>query len=182
VGDINSLADYKIALHNPEFAKYIYQNLKSFQITSNNSILREGLEYSWGSTNAFLGVSLQSILYKRLTGSKEFDSLNIFQRDYILGRNPWGVSFIYNIGTNFSKNLHSQVAFFNKGYLPGALTAGPAPSKLLKKYKIDRINHYYDEFNSDQIEYFDDRMDYITNEPTIIGNATALFVFGCFSN
>ena len=182
VGDINSLADYKIALHNPEFAKYIYQNLKSFQITSNNSILREGLEYSWGSTNAFLGVSLQSILYKKLTGSKEFDSLNIFQRDYILGRNPWGVSFIYNIGTNFSKNLHSQVAFFNKGYLPGALTAGPAPSELLKKYKIQRINHYYDEFNSDQIEYFDDRMDYITNEPTIIGNATALFVFGCFSN
>ena len=181
VGDINSLAHYKIALYNPEFAKYIYQNLKSFKITSNNSILREGLDYSWGSTNAFLGISLQSILYKRLTGSKEFDSLSIFQRDYILGKNPWGVSFIYNIGTNFSKNLHSQVAFFNKGYLPGALTAGPAPSRLLENYKIKRSNHYYDEFNSAQIEYFDDRMDYITNEPTIVGNATALFVFGCFS-
>ena len=28
VGDINSLAHYKIAKYNPDFSKYIYQNLK----------------------------------------------------------------------------------------------------------------------------------------------------------
>ena len=181
VGDINSLTHYKIALHNPDFAKYIYQNLKHSKKTSDESFLREGLEYSWGTTNSFLGVSLQAILYKKLTGSNEFDSLNIYQRDYILGRNPWGISFINNIGTVFSKNLHSQVAFFNNGYLSGALTAGPAPSNLLEKYKIQRLNND-NEFNSADIKYFDDRMDYITNEPTIVGNATALFVFGVLSN
>ena len=181
VGDINSLADYKIAKHYPDFAKYIFQNLKHFKNTSNNSFLREGLSYSWGTTNALLGVSLQSILYKNLTGSTEFDSLAIFQRDYILGRNPWGVSFIYNVGSNFTKNLHSQVAFFNGGYLPGALTAGPAPTNLLDNYKIQRINKNYKLFNTDSVKYYDDRFDYITNEPTIIGNATALFVFGFFS-
>jgi len=182
VGDINSLVHYKIALHNPDFVKYIYQNLNQYRKTSNKSFLHEGLKYSWGTTNTFLGVSLQSILYKKLTGSNEFDSLNIFQRDYILGRNPWGVSFVYNIGTNFVKNLHSQVAFFNNGYLPGALTAGPSPSNLLENYKIQRMDNDYNEFNSDEVEYFDDRMDYITNEPTIVGNATALFVFGFFSD
>ena len=181
VGDINSLTHYKIALHNPDFAEYIYQNLKHSKKTSDESFLREGLEYSWGTTNSFLGVSLQAILYKKLTGYNEFDSLNIYQRDYILGRNPWGISFIYNIGTAFSKNLHSQVAFFNNGYLPGAITAGPAPSNLLEKYKIQRLNND-NEFNSADIKYFDDRMDYITNEPTIVGNATALFVFGVLSN
>jgi hypothetical protein len=181
VGDINSLAHYKISIHNPDFAKYIYQNLKHSKKTSDESFLREGLEYSWGTTNSFMGVSLQVILYKKLTGSNEFDSLNIYQRDYILGRNPWGISFIYNIGTKFSKNLHSQVAFFNNGYLPGALTAGPAPSNLLGKYKIQRLNND-NEFNTADIKYFDDRMDYITNEPTIVGNATALFVFGVLSN
>ncbi len=181
VGDINSLSHYKIALHNSDFTKYIYQNLKHSKKTSDISFLREGLQYSWGTTNSFLGVSLQTILYKKLTGSEEFDSLNIYQRDYVLGRNPWGISFIYNIGTKFSKNLHSQVAFFNSGYLPGALTAGPAPSNLLEKYKIQRQNTD-DDFNSHLIKYFDDRMDYITNEPTIVGNATALFVFGVLSN
>lgn len=181
VGDMNSLAHYKLALHNPDFAKYIFQNLKHFEKKSSKSFLREGLEYSWGTTNSFLGVSLQSILYKKLTGSIEFDSLNIYQRDYILGRNPWGISFIYNIGKKFSTNLHSQVGFFNDGYLPGALAAGPASSGILENYKIQRLSDK-NEFNSKEIKYFDNRMDYVTNEPTIVGNATALFVFGFFSN
>jgi hypothetical protein len=181
VGDINSLAHYKIAQYNQDFEKYIYENLRHSKNKSDKSFLREGLDYSWGTTSTFLGVSLQSILYKKLTNSTEFDSLNIFQRDYILGRNPWGISFIYNIGSNFSKNLHSQVAFFNNGYLPGALAAGPAPSFILEKFLIQRIKQNYTEFNSNETKYFDDRMDYITNEPTIVGNATALFVFGCLS-
>jgi len=120
-------------------------------------------------------------LYKRLTGSNEFDSLNTFKRDYILGKNPWGMSFIYNIGSNFPKHLHSQIAFFHKGYLPGALSAGPAPIKIIEKYSINRKNFDYDNFNLQDVKYFDDEMDFITNEPTIVGNATALFVFGSLS-
>ena len=71
--------------------------------------------------------------------------------------------------------------YFNKGYLPGGLAAGPAPKDILDNYKITRINYSLDEFNSDKVKYYDDRLDYITNEPTIVGNATALFVFGYFS-
>jgi endoglucanase len=148
---------------------------------SNKELFNEGLDYSWGTTNTFLGISLQSLLYKKLTGSNEFDSLAIFQRDYVLGKNPWGISFIYNIGTKSSKNLHSQVAFFNKGYLPGGLSAGPAPATILEKYKINHSDKSFSQFNSDMVKYYDDRMDFITNEPTIVGNATALFVFGCYS-
>ncbi len=181
-GDINSLADYKIAKHNVDFAKYIYQNLKHFKKRSDSTLFREGLAYSWGTTNSLLGICLQSILYKRLTGSNEFDSLSVYQRDFILGRNPWSISFIYGIGSTFAKNLHSQVAFFNNGYLPGALTAGPAPTQILNDFKIDGNNPEYEIFNTDSVKYYDDRFDYITNEPTIIGNATALFVFGFYSN
>ena len=177
-GDINSLADYRIAQHIPRFAEYIYNNLDAFNIYKEKSIFREGMEFSWGSTNSFLGIVIQNILYKKLTGKTTFDSLATYQKDYILGRNPWGLSFIYDIGTVFPKHLHSQIAYFHNGYLPGALTAGPAPESLLKDYKIKRTNFQYDKFNSADVKYYDDRMDYITNEPTIVGNATALFVFG----
>lgn len=180
VSDINSLAHYKIVKYNPEFAKYIKQNLIHSQNHSKIDLFKVGLDYSWGTTNSLLGISLQSILYKKITGSIEFDSLAEFQRDFILGKNPWGISFIYSIGKKFSKNLHSQVAFFNKGYLPGGLSAGPAPLSILEKYNIKRV-YKNDEFNSDFVKYYDDRMDFITNEPTIVGNATALFVFGCYS-
>ena len=181
-GDINSLAHYRIAKVNSRFKDYIYNNLAAFNANKNKSPFMEGLAFTWGSTNSFLGVALQAILYKGLTHSNEFDSLAVFQRDYILGRNPWGLSFIYNIGKESVRNLHSQVAYFHNGYLPGGLSAGPAPMSVLKDFKIDRTNSKYDFFNTDSVKYYDDRNDYITNEPTISGNATAVFVYGYYSN
>jgi len=179
-GDINSLADYKLGTLIPRYSEYLKNNLEHFTNNSKESVFGEGMPYSWGTTNSFLGVSLQSILYKKLTGSTTFDSLAAIQRDYILGRNPWGVSFIYNIGRVFPKYLHSQVAYFNNGYLPGALSSGPAPISILNNYKIDRENISFNYFNSDSVKFYDDKFDYITNEPTIVGNATALFVFGYY--
>jgi hypothetical protein len=125
---------------------------------------------------------LQSILYKNLTGTNHFDSLAVEQRDYVLGRNPWGVSFIYNTGTVFTKHFHSQIAYFNGGYLPGALSAGPAPESILKNYKFINSSHVYDLFNTDFVKYYDDTSNYITNEPTISSNATAVFVYGYYSD
>ncbi len=181
-GNINSLADYRLGKIEPRFSKYILNNLISFNSNKDSSIFNEGLAYSWGTTNALLGAALQAILYKNITGSSKFDSLATDQRDYVLGRNPWGLSFIYNLGTDFPKHFHSQVAYFHGGYLPGALSAGPAPESILKQYQIKRENHIYDLFNSEAIKYFDDWSDYVTNEPTITGNATALFVYGYYSS
>ncbi|MFO7526932.1 MAG: glycoside hydrolase family 9 protein [Ignavibacteriaceae bacterium] len=178
-GNINSLAHFKIAQFNPEYITYIRNNLDHYSLKSSNSIFREATEYTWGTTNSFLGASLQSILYKKLTEKNDYDSLMIFQRDFVLGRNAWGVSFIYNIGSSYSKNLHSQVGFFNNGYLPGALSSGPAPISILNEHKLTSQESI---FNTSETKYYDDFMNYITNEPTIVGNATALFVFGYFSS
>ena len=181
-GDMNSLAHYKIARFNSRYLQYIYNNLIVFDRYKNLSAFNEGLNFTWGTTNSLLGVALQAILFKKLTGNTQFDSLAFYQRDYILGRNPWGLSFIYNIGTVFARHLHSQVAYFNSGYLPGGLSAGPAPLSVLNKYKIDRTDSTYNYFNTDSVKYFDDRNDYITNEPTIGSNATAVFVYGYYSD
>lgn len=182
IGNINSLAHFKIAKYEPDFSKYIYQTIKHCLDHSRKCTFNESFDYSWGTTNTFLGAALQIILFKKLTGSTEFDSLFINQRDYILGRNPWGKSFIYNIGSNSIRNLHSQIAFFNNGYLPGGLSAGPAPISILNDYKIKRQKMDLKDFNSNDVEYYDDAGDYICNEPTISSNATALFVFGFLSN
>jgi hypothetical protein len=180
-GNINSLADYRVAQFVPRFANYIINNLQQFEQNSAKSVFGLGLPYTWGTTNSLLGVSLQAILYKDLTGINAFDTLAEAQRDFVLGRNPGGLSFIYGLGKLFPRHFHSQVAFFHGGYLPGALSAGPAPVDVLKRYKIERSDHMYDIFNSDSVKYYDDRADYITNEPTITGNATALFVYGYYS-
>ena len=129
-GDINSLAHYRLALHFPEFSRYIKINLHSFSEGMKGSSFNEGTDYSWGTTTTFLGISFQAILLKDLDESVSVDSLMILPHYFVLGRNLWGLSFIHNIGTNFPVHQHSQVGYFNNGYLPGVLSPGPAPSHL----------------------------------------------------
>ena len=180
-GDINGLAHFRIAQHNRRFINYLEKNLIHFDENMRQSIYGEGAAFSWGTTTTFLGIGLKAILFKKLTGSDRYDNLLASQRDYVLGKNPWGISFIYNIGENHTKNFHHQVAYFLNGYLPGGIAAGPAPKKILDNYNIERKNFIYNAFNSDDVIYYDDRSDYITNEPTIFTNATAIFLFGVLS-
>lgn len=176
-GDINALAHFRIAQYFPEYGNYILNNLNAFNNNKNGNLYNQGAAFSWGTTHTMLGIVFQAMLWSQLTNSHQFDSLIVTQLDYIFGKNPWGLSFVYQFGTNYAKHFHSQVAYFNKGYLPGAIAAGPAPKSVLDNYKIDREDKRPNEFNSDDVFYFDDRMDYITNEPTIVTNATAIFVF-----
>jgi hypothetical protein len=86
---------------------------------------------------------------------------------------------VQGFGWKYPKNLHSQIAFFNKGRLPGGLAAGPVSREKLNLYKISfERKDEYELFQTDAAVYRDDRMDFITNEPTIVANATAVFVLG----
>lgn len=182
-GDINSYADFRIAKIDSVFRKYIYSNLIRFSRDSKSNIFSEAISNTWGTNSANLGVALQVILWQDLSGDDTFSKLALAQRDYILGKNPWGISFIYDIGTESTKHFHSQVAYFNNGRLTGAVAAGPISKKKLNRYNIEYENSYdkYAVFQTDNSFYRDDRMDYITNEPTITANATAVFVFGYYS-
>ncbi|KAA0255150.1 MAG: hypothetical protein EDM75_10715 [Chlorobiota bacterium] len=179
-GNINSLAQYRVAKYSNEMKQLIENNLVAFNDNRKKMPFGEGTSFSWGTTHTYLGISMQAILFRDLTKSNLYDSLATYQRDYVLGKNPWGVSFIYNIGSRFTRYFHSQVAHFNGGYLPGAIAAGPAPAEILKGYEIPRTNFMYDKFNSPDVKYYDDRHDYVTNEPTIVSNATGVFVFSHF--
>lgn len=181
-GDINSLAHYRLAKFDARFADYIRKNLTEFNNKKENNLFGKGAELSWGTNNVLLGISLQNILLKRLTNESTFDTLSVYQRDFVLGRNPWGISFIFNAGKNYSRSFHHQINSI-KGKLPGGFAAGPASKEFLKNYNIQYEKaDAYSKFQTDDVYYRDDRMDYVTNEPTITGNATAIFVFGSSSN
>ncbi len=181
-GNINAVAHYRLASIDKKYIEYILKNLDQFNKTKSTNLFGEGATLTWGTNNTLLGISLQNILWKRLTNNNRYDSLEVFQRDYILGRNPWGISFIYKVGKKYTQHFHSQIAYF-KGELPGGFAAGPASKEFLKKYDIQvSDNDEFKMFQTENAVYRDDRMDYITNEPTITGNATAIFVFGNFKN
>ncbi len=181
-GDINALAHFKLAKFFPKYKDYIEKNLELFNKNKNGNFFGKGAALSWGTNVTLLGIALQEILYRKLTAVTRYDSLAALQRDFVLGRNPWGISFVSGFGENYTKNFHNQIAYLT-GKLPGGFAAGPATQEFVDKAKIrfDKTDKYA-KFQSPEMYYRDDREDYITNEPTITGNATAIFVFGAYSN
>lgn len=180
-GNINSLAHFRLAKIIPKYADYIKLNLDEFNRKKNTNLFGKGVALSWGTNVTLLGITLQSILYKNLKNEAFYDTVSSFSRDYILGRNQWGISFIQGIGKNFTRNFHHQISHF-KGRLPGGFAAGPASKEFVEKSKmpLDKVDKYA-RFQSNDSYYRDDRNDYVTNEPTITGNATAIFVYGVLS-
>jgi hypothetical protein len=181
-GNINSLAHYRIASYISRFKEYLEKNLTQFNKNHKQNLFGKATNPSWGTNVTLAGVALQNILYKKISGNTTFDSVSISQRDFILGKNPWGISFISGYGKNFTKNFHHQIAYFKKN-LPGGFAAGPASKDFVDNAKItfEKSDKYF-KFQSKEDFYRDDRMDYITNEPTISGNSTAIFVFGVLSS
>lgn len=181
-GDINSFAHYRLTAFDKRFIKYLENNLTNFSDNSTKNLFNEGVALRWGSNNTMLGVALQNILYKKLTGKNTFKKLEIEHRDYILGRNQWGISFISQVGYDYPRHFHHQVSYLKKINLPGGFAAGPVSKSYLDSQKIEYENNdRFVKFQTEDACYRDDRMDYITNEPTISANATAIFVMGFYS-
>ncbi len=181
-GDINSFLHFRLADFEPRFIDYLKKTVDHFNEVKKKNLFGTISDYGWGSNNTILGIALQAILLKKISKNVLYDSLIIYQRDFIFGRNQWGVSFISNIGFDFAKNFHSQIAFLNKTTLPGAIAAGPVSKNSFNKYKIlIESSDRFKRFQTSDAVYYDDRIDYVTNEPTISANATGLFVIGWFS-
>jgi endoglucanase len=133
---------------------------------------------TWGTTMVVAGVAVEALLYERLTGRADFVPLALTQRDFLFGANPWGVSFVGGLGAVFPSDFHHQVACLTGGgALPGAMAEGPAPPAVFDAQKIELASpDEYAEFQSERGVYHDDRHDYVTNEPTLTANATALLL------
>jgi hypothetical protein len=95
-------------------------------------------------------------------------------RDYLLGRNPWGASFVSGFGPrNPRKVPHWSAAFGTNP--PGAVVGGPAPLKTIRAEGI-RPGGPLRIFNGTAV-YEDARGNYVTSEPTIDATATAVLLF-----
>lgn len=181
-GDLSSLAHYRLSKIDTAFIEFIKTSLEHYKRNSEKKLFEEPVSFKWGTNNTLLGVLLKSQLYEKLTGDKSYRALGTSQRDYVLGKNPWGICFLTGFGKTYSKSLHHQISILKKKELPGGFAAGPVSKDIVRNYNINysRVDRFY-RFQSDSAYYRDEAMDYVTNEPTIVGNATAIFVMGNLS-
>lgn len=180
-GNISTFAHFKLTKYDPSFISFIEQGLVFFNSNRNSKLFGETVTLGWGSNVTQSGTAIQAMLYAKSTKNNKFDSLNISVRDYLLGKNQWGISFVSKTGTIYSRHFHHQVSDIKKIKLPGGFAAGPTSKNSLESYQLPFAKRdKYARFQTEFAYYRDDKMDYVTNEPTIIGNAMAILLFGYF--
>ncbi|MBI3586771.1 MAG: glycoside hydrolase family 9 protein [Ignavibacteriales bacterium] len=161
------------------------QGLLKAQKKAEQNAFRYGVPFIWVSNNLATGLITQAIWYKKMSGSNEFDGLLFAARDWLLGRNPWGQSFIIGIPERGSHptDPHSVVTKELGIRLTGALVDGPVYGSIFNNLKGLRLtkDDRFAKFQSSAVVYHDDIGDYSTNEPTIDGTASLLYIFAYFS-
>lgn len=96
-------------------------------------------------------------------------------RDYLLGRNPWGASFVVGFGPLTPRRVHHWASVLGgSGNPPGAVVGGPAPLREFREQNL-RPGGPLRIFNS-TIAYEDSRADYVTSEPTLDGCASVILL------
>ncbi|MGA9294553.1 MAG: glycoside hydrolase family 9 protein [Ignavibacteriaceae bacterium] len=148
---------------------------KEIKIKNDAFYLSSG--YTWGTTALFTGDAQKAIMYYYLTSDKSFLHIATNERDYLLGRNNWGVSFVCGVGTNYPLNGHSQIdslCCMQKG----AVVGGPAEkSSWLKEFPDLNINNDKYKMFQSNIVYHDNRQDYYCNEAALDYTSPSVFLF-----
>jgi hypothetical protein len=142
-----------------------------------------GVPFIWCSSNLVTAMVNHCLLYERMTGDRTYHSFMIANRDWLLGRNPWGISHFVGVPEHGNTPLypHDPIAHLADMEITGGLIDGPVYGSIFNQLKglvLERPDTYAP-FQSERVVYHDDRGDYSTNEPIMDGTANAtLFMSG----
>lgn len=139
-----------------------------------------GIPFIWCSNNLTTSFAIQCYWYKQLTGDKTYDGLEQANFDWLFGCNPWGTSMVYGLPSWGDSPVDPHSAFTRiKNYpIDGGLVDGPVYTSIyknligIKLYQPDE----YEQFQSGLAVYHDDYGDYSTNEPTMDGTASLIYL------
>ncbi|MET0573755.1 MAG: glycoside hydrolase family 9 protein [Pedobacter agri] len=139
-----------------------------------------GIPFIWCSNNLTASFAIQCSWYADLTGDKSFMELEQANFDWLFGCNPWGTSMVYGLPSWGDTPIDPHSAFTHlKNYpIDGGLVDGPVYTNIYNSLigiKLSDADEYA-EFQSDLAVYHDDYGDYSTNEPTMDGTASLIYL------
>ena len=140
---------------------------------------RNGIPAIWCSNNLTVAMLTQCILYRQLTGDRQYEKMEGALRDWLFGCNPWGVSMVVELplGGVYPLEPHSFMINEHVGNTTGGLVDGPVYDTIfgsLRGVHLDGGNDYA-RFQPGRRVYHDCTHDYSTNEPTMDGTASLTF-------
>ncbi len=161
-------------------AGYYKTGLQKVWAKAINNAFYRGVPFIWCSNNLTTSFAIQCLWYKQMTNDKQFEELEQANIDWLFGCNPWGTSMVYGLPSWGDTPVDPHSAFTHlKNYpIDGGLVDGPVYGSIygnligIRLYEPDE----YAPFQSKLAVYHDDYGDYSTNEPTMDGTASLIYL------
>lgn len=177
-GDLAAFAAFRVSHHSRLGSEMLVNAAAMFDSSSaGDSYGYPVADYPWGSTGVVSGIGDLALLAGLAKRGQDFRALALRQRDFLLGTNPFSVSFVAGIGEDYPRALHHQIGMLANTQIPGAVAGGPVSAEVFATYKIavDSADRFQP-LQTSRYVYHDDRNDYLCNEPTISTNAQTLLL------
>jgi endoglucanase len=150
-----------------------------WQKAKSNAFYR-GIPFIWCSNNLTVSFAIQCYWYRQLSGDTTYMQLEQACFDWIFGCNPWGTSMVYGLpsAADTPTDPHSAFTHLKNYAIDGGLVDGPVYTSIYKNLiGIQLFNEdEYSLYQSDLAVYHDDYGDYSTNEPTMDGTASLIYL------
>ena len=159
-------------------AAYYREGIERCVRAGDKNPYRLGIPFIWCSNNLIVALVTQCLLYERMTGDARYHDFAAKQRDWLLGRNPWGYTMFTEIGSTYPRDTHLMTTQLTKRTVRGGLVDGPVYERIFKSLKGVTITEpdLLAQFQG-QAVYHDDSQDYSSNEPTMDGTASAILLW-----
>jgi endoglucanase len=140
----------------------------------------------WGTAGRACGAGSLCLLAAPLLHDSTLTDLARAQRDYLLGCNSFGESFLIGAGQRYPHHPHHPLAQLGPLPLVGAVVGGPAPlalweSEPMKEGMGKEFTPDDPGLQSAAAVYHDDVGDWVTNEPALDYSADALFLLAAYA-
>ncbi|MBR1882426.1 MAG: glycoside hydrolase family 9 protein [Muribaculaceae bacterium] len=168
-----------------EFLRNMKAGIERVQERAADHPFMWGIPGIWCSNNLTVAMLTQCILYRQLTGDRQFEEMEGSLRDWLFGCNPWGTSMVVGLPEEgvYPRATHSNWVFEQKGHPVGGLVDGPVYATIFNSLTgvniSDDMPHVtpnaYEDVQPGDVVYHDNSHDYSTNEPTMDGTASLVF-------
>ncbi|MGN5954574.1 glycoside hydrolase family 9 protein [Sphingobacterium lactis] len=169
-----------------EALKYYKQGIEQVWNRAKENMFYRGVPFIWCSNNLTTSFAIQCIWYREQSQDKQFEELEQANIDWLFGLNPWGTSMVYGFPSDGDTPVdpHSAFTYLHNYPIDGGLVDGPVYSNIYKNLIGIKLNNpdEYAEFQSDLVVYHDDFGDYSTNEPTMDGTASLIYLLSAKEN
>lgn len=186
-----NLGHYELAKLAPQKNKndllnYYKKGISEVWNRAKENAFYRGVPFIWCSNNLTVSFIIQCLWYAELSGDESYLELAQANIDWLFGVNPWGASMIYGFpeGADTPKDPHSAFTQLEGYPIDGGLVDGPVYTDIfesligLQLYNEDK----YADFQSDLAVYHDDFGDYSTNEPTMDGTASLIYLMAALES